>query len=108
MPLTNWPPSSYPAWPPPEITEASSLLELARFLQSRGYTVDQPTNPERNQFFPNSVRCDENHQVNGRMLVSPDGTTRWPFAVCVNPAHKQALVLWRPEHGLENLSGDGV
>lgn len=108
MPLVNWPPATYPAWPPPEISEAATLTELARFLQSRGYTVANPTNAERTAFFPNSVRCDDGHTVNGRMIVSPNGSTRWPFGVCTNVGHRQALVLWRPEYGLENQSGAGV
>jgi hypothetical protein len=34
--------------------------------------------------------------VIGRMLVSPDGLRRYPFAVCNDPVHRDLLVLWPP------------
>lgn len=98
MPPTNWPPSTYPPWPPPELLAEwqsySSLRALANELVSLGFTLDNAT-PQENQSYFQGARCDEGHQVTGRMVVSPSGT-RYPFAVCRNGAHRDFLVLWAP------------
>lgn len=94
---TNWPPASAPSWPPPEFgerCEASDLRTLVRALQESGYTLSPPTPSERNAFF-RDARCDDGHPVLGRMVVSPGGT-RYPFAVCQDPAHRALLTLWEP------------
>jgi hypothetical protein len=103
----NWPPApgTYPAWPPDEMTSASSLREMLTWLKKRGYTHAAPTSQEVTLYFSNTVRCGDNHQVTGRMLVSPDGTRRWPFAGCNNAQHRQGLVLWWP-YELTKGSGD--
>jgi len=110
MPLTNWPPSSslYPAWPPSELLASwfstSDLRTLLFDLKKLGFTQSAPTSAETNTFFRN-VRCDEDHAVVGRMLVSPDGTRRYPFAACNNAAHRQLLVLWPPDYCMGAGSG---
>ena len=101
MPVVNWPPASYPTWPPAIFggrLECSDIRALAEVLKEYGFTLDIPTPAENTQYFPNSVRCDEGHQTRGRMVVSPDGLTRWPFAVCNNAQHQQFLVLWGPDY----------
>ena len=96
----NWPPTSgtYPTWPPPEFAGgfyASEWLTLIRRLQKDGWTHAATTAQERQAFF-NSAQCGAGHNVIGRMLVSPDGTRRYPFAVCNNAADRELLVLWPP------------
>ena len=100
MPV-NWPPAdgTYPPWPPPEVGSSwlscSDLLALVRTLFDLGFTQAAPSGAERNLFFRNA-QCDEGHNVIGRMLVSPDGLRRYPFAVCNNSGHRDLLVLWPP------------
>ena len=97
----NWPPpeGSYPTWPPPELEtdwfSCSNLHVLVESLLEHGFTQDAPTPQERNLFFRNA-QCDDGHNVIGRMLVSPDGTRRYPFAVCNSPIDRELLVLWPP------------
>jgi len=96
---TNWPPASAPSWPPPEIggtwLSCSDLRTLIRILWEHGFTQATPSAAENTAFFT-SARCDHNHQVIGRMLVSPGGLRRYPFCVCINAAHRDLLVLWPP------------
>jgi hypothetical protein len=107
MPV-NWPPASALPWPPAEIQASwlsySNWQALAEDLQFIGFTLASPTVAERNLYFPNSVRCDDNHQISGAMLVSPDGLRRWPFCRCNNAQHKELLVLW-PPYTCGSLSG---
>jgi len=104
---TNWPPTegTYPAWPPPEIGPfaCSDWLTLLEALREAGFTHAAPTAQERNTFFRDAL-CGDNHQVIGRMVVSPDGTRRYPFAVCNNAADRELLVLW-PPYTCGGLSG---
>lgn len=97
MPI-NWPPASYPSWPPVELAtnwlSASDLDSLTRVLVNYGFTLDTPTPAENNAYFKDA-RCDDDHKVIGRMVVSPLGV-RYPFAVCVNPQLRELLVLWPP------------
>lgn len=92
----NWPPSSYPVWPPPEAganrLEFGDLATAIFYLTDLGFTRANPTTAENNQYFKN-VRCDENHPCSGIILVSPSGV-RYPFAYCTGAAHKCVLVLW--------------
>lgn len=115
MPVQNWPPTGAPAWPPPEMSttwlSASDISSLMAALEIRvrgkpteKFTTAVPTPSERTEFF-NAARCDEGHQVTGRMLVNPSGTTRYPFAVCNNAAHRQLLVLWGPDYCMGSGSG---
>ena len=100
MPI-NWPPApeTYPTWPPFEIQaewlSCSDLHSLLFILQRAGFSQSAPTGAENTAFF-SPARCDHNHQVIGRMLVSPDGLRRYPFAVCNNAGHRDLLVLWPP------------
>ena len=98
MPI-NWPPATAPTWPPPEISpiwfSTSDLKELVEILREIGFTHAAPTTAERSLYFPTTVRCDHNHQVTGRMLISPGGT-RYPVAVCKDAIHRDVLVLWVP------------
>jgi len=102
MPLQNWPPSNgtYPSWPPIEFGgiwfSCSNWNVLLKEVQNKGFTLESPNQPENSLFFPPTVRCGDNHQVAGAMLVSPDGTRRYPFARCNNPQDKELLVLWPP------------
>lgn len=96
----NWPPpqGTYPAWPPPEFIgdyAASDWPTLLAALRALGFTHAAPTASERSTFF-NSVRCGDNHAVAGRMIISPDGARRYPFAACNNAADRECLVLWPP------------
>ncbi len=95
----NWPPAGAPSWPPPEISDtwvsSSDLLALLLLLRSFGFTQAAPTAAERNAYFK-SARCDHGDAVIGRMIVSPDGLRRYPFAVCNDPQHRDFLVLWPP------------
>ena len=97
----NWPPleGTYPSWPPAEFggvwLSCSDWQTLVRTLQEAGFTHAAPTAQERAAFF-NSVLCGNGDQVIGRMLVSPDGSRRYPFAVCKNAADRELLVLWPP------------
>ena len=59
------------------------------------FTQEAPTASEVTAFFKNA-RCDHGHQAIGRMLVSPDGLRRYPFAVCNDGNHRDLLVLWPP------------
>jgi len=101
MALTNWPPApeTYPAWPPTEIHAAgvtcSDWAALVSLIAERGFTHAAPTGQETNLFF-RDARCGDGHAVIGRMMVSPDGTKRWPFAVCNNSSDRELLVLWPP------------
>lgn len=108
MPLTNWPPISYPTWPPQELQtnsfEACDLITLIRELQHDGFSLDTPTPTENNTYFK-AVKCDEGHNIIGRMLVSPSGI-RFPFAVCTNSSHRQLLVLWGPNYCMGAGSGN--
>lgn len=96
--MVNWPPATFPPWPPPEMETTwasfSEIKILLRTLQGLGFSQSIPTSAERNQYF-RDARCDENHTVIGRMLVSPDGTRRYPFAVCTG-TERELLVLWPP------------
>jgi len=97
MPI-NWPPTGIPSWPPPELEtdwfSTSDLRTLILELQERGFTQRAPTVQERNAFF-RDARCDDGHQVTGRMLVSPSNIA-YPFAVCNNATDRELLVLWPP------------
>jgi hypothetical protein len=100
MPLVNWPPTAtYPAWPPPEFQtdwfSCSDWVVLLHELQKMNFAHDAPSQKERSDFF-SSARCGQNHQVIGRMLVSPDTFRRYPFAMCNNGQHRELLVLWDP------------
>ena len=98
MPI-NWPPAGAPSWPPAEISSdwlsCSDLRVLLRVLQEYGFTQAVPTSAENNAFF-RDARCDHGDRVIGRMLVSPDGLRRYPFAVCNDANHRDLLVLWPP------------
>jgi hypothetical protein len=93
---TNWPPTTFPAWPPPELNtnwlSFSDIQGGIAFLRENGFTKGNPTSTENNTFFKN-VRCDEGHPCSGVMIVSPSGI-RYPFAYCTGATHKSALVLW--------------
>ena len=93
---TNWPPPTYPSWPPPEVQSSwlstSTLQLLAKILIDLGFTKANPTAAENNLYFK-QVRCDEGHPCSGIMIVSPGGV-RYPFAYCTGAAHKSGLVLW--------------
>lgn len=101
MPV-NWPPpnGTYPTWPPPEFGSVwfscSDWNTLLRALTDAGFTHSAPTGTESNAFFGNAVRCDDGHRVVGRMIVSPDGLRRYPFAVCNNSTDREFFVLWSP------------
>lgn len=97
----NWPPpaGTYPAWPPPEFAggyEASGWQAMISAFREAGFTHDAMTGQERAQWNMNSVRCGDNHNVIGRVLVSPDGTRRYPFAACNSANDREFLVLWEP------------
>lgn len=98
MPV-NWPPTTFPVWPPVEIGASffttSDLKTLLYMLKDLGFTQVSPTTAERNTFFKTAT-CDDGHAVIGRMLVSPNGSRRYPFAVCNNATHRELLVLWPP------------
>lgn len=100
MPVTNWPPASFPAWPPVEMGvsrfETSDVKTLISELERFGFTRANPTSQENNLYF-RGVRCDENDPCQGIMVVSPLGV-RYPFAYCTGATHKQLLVLWGPEY----------
>ena len=100
MPI-NWPPTTAPSWPPPEISTtwftAGDLRCLVSILLEAGFTHAAPTTAERNLYFSSSVRCDHNHQVTGRMLISPGGV-RYPVAICNDATHRDVLVLWPPHY----------
>jgi hypothetical protein len=107
--MVNWPPTpgTYPSWPPPEAPGGlafSDLIAAQNWSRRYGYTLQNPTVAENNVFFRNA-RCDDNHQVIGRMWTSADGSRRYPFAVCQNGAHRSLLVLW-PPYELGPYSGD--
>lgn len=94
---TNWPPTvSYPSWPPAELEVSwlsfSTIQVGVDILQRYGFTRDNPTSQENQDFFKN-VRCDENHPCSGIILISPLGV-RYPIAYCTGANHKSALVLW--------------
>jgi len=91
---TNWPPTSYPAWPPAEIGEVtfSDIQTAIRYLRKHSFTWANPTTNENTQYFT-GVRCDHNHACKGIMIISPGGL-RYPFAYCQIAAHRAALVLW--------------
>lgn len=98
---TNWPPTTAPAWPPPEIgsgpgagLSCSDLRTLVAILLEAGFAHAAPTSAERAAFFT-PARCDHAHQVIGRMLVSPSGV-RYPVAACNNTTHRDVLVPWPP------------
>ena len=97
--MANWPPPTAPSWPPPgyERVEAYNLEGLWATLVGPGteWTIATPSGQERAAFF-NAASCEEGHNLLGRMLVSPDGLTRYPFAVCNNAANRRVLVLWPP------------
>lgn len=98
MPVTNWPPAGI-TWPPPEYPNGvfwSNALDMIIDLRAAGWTLRVPTTAERNLYFT-SARCDEGHQVVGRMAVSPSDAS-YPFAICNNAAHRQLLVLWGPDY----------
>ena len=93
----NWPPIGAPEWPPPEFAggyQASDWKTALREFRQAGFTHAAPTAQERSAFF-NATRCGDNHEVIGRMLVSPDRLRRYPFAVC-NGSDRELLVLWPP------------
>jgi len=98
MPL-NWPPPDAPPWPPPEISDTwlscSNLKVLIAVALEAGFTHEQPTPQENNLYFKDA-RCDHGDKVTGRMIVSPDGLRRYPFAMCNDNIHKDVLVLWPP------------
>lgn len=98
---TNWPPASYPAWPPAELgvsrLEFSDIQTGVAALRELGFTRANPTSTENNLYFK-GVRCDHGDPSSGIMLVSPGGT-RYPFAYCTGANHKSALVLWDVSHG---------
>ena len=93
---TNWPPVSFPAWPPAEFNTSwlsfSDIQAGIAVLQAAGFASANPTAAENNSFFKN-VRCDEGHPCSGIMIVSPGGL-RYPIAYCTGAVHKSALVLW--------------
>lgn len=98
---TNWPPTSYPAWPPVELgiswLEFSDIQTGINYFQEMGFTRDNPTPQENNSYFK-QVRCDHDDPCQGIMIVSPGGI-RYPFAYCTGANHKAALVLWDVSHG---------
>jgi hypothetical protein len=100
MPLTNWPPTTYPTWPPVECNttrlECSDVKTLINELTSMGFIRANPTAQETQTWFK-GVRCDEDHVCAGIIVVSPLGV-RYPFAYCVGATHKQLLVLWGPDY----------
>ena len=110
--MTNWPPLTAPAWPPVELAvigryECDNLFTLEADLSrnargTTGWLVRNPTAAERAAFFT-PVLCGDGHTVTGRMLQSPLGV-RYPFAVCDEPSHREAFVLW-PPYSCGNLSG---
>ena len=60
-----------------------------------GFTHEAPTAAEKNLYFKDA-RCDHDDKVTGRMIISPDGLRRYPFAVCNDGNHRDVLVLWPP------------
>jgi len=102
---TNWPPIiSYPEWPPIELgtpwLSFSDIQSGILTLQSFGFTRDNPTAQENQNYF-SQVRCDEGHPCQGLMIVSPLGV-RYPFAYCTGATHKSALVLWIVGYDINN------
>lgn len=94
---TNWPPTaSYPSWPPAELEVSwlsfSTIQAAIDVLQRYGFTRDNPTAQENQDWFKN-VRCDEGHPCQGIIIVSPFGV-RYPFCYCTGASHKSALVLY--------------
>lgn len=89
--LTNWPPADAPPWPDWSMSDWRVVVES---LAMEGWTLDPPTPAERNKYFKDALDGD-GHPVKGIMAVSPSGT-RYPFATCTVPAHRELLVLWRP------------
>lgn len=97
MPI-SWPNPDAPSWPPPEISETwfstSDLKTLIAILLEAGFTHAAPTPAETNAYFK-KARCDHDHPVIGRMLVSPSGK-RYPVAVCNDGTHRDVLVQFPP------------
>ena len=97
MPI-NWPPASAPSWPPPEISptwfSAADLAAFLRNMREKLLTVSSPTPQEGRDYF-DGVLCDHGHAVKGWIFVSPS-EVRYPFAVCLDPIHRDVLVLWPP------------
>lgn len=97
-----WPPAdgTYPSWPPPEFEttqlSVSNLVALKWVLADRGMSLTTPTGAENTLFFSNTTRCSENHNIMGRIVVSADGTRRYPFGVCNSVTHRELFVLWPP------------
>lgn len=77
---------------------------LWKELQELGFTR-RNAKPAENQAYFNAARCDEGHQVNGIMVVSPDGLRAYPFCACKDITHKQLLVLWGPDYCMGSQSG---
>jgi len=98
MPV-NWPPPTAPSWPPPEISDTwlscSDLKTLIAVMTEAGFTHEAPTAAEKNLYFKDA-QCDHLDSVKGRMIISPDGLRRYPFAVCDDGNHRDVLVLWPP------------
>jgi hypothetical protein len=76
---------------------------MAWDLSELGFTLDTATPQERNLYFKDAS-CDEGHNVQGRMVVSPSGQ-RYPFAICLDPQHRSLLCLWPP---YEMGAGSGI
>lgn len=111
MPVVNYPAPTAPPFPPPSFGGAlfcADIKALLRVLREYGFTQSAPTAQEVSEYFNNTVRCDEGHQVTGRMLVAPEnhGGLRYPFAVCNNAAHRQLLVPWGPDYCMGGKSGE--
>lgn len=94
---TNWPPSGAPTWPPPELGATTPTFADIRVfinrLRKQGFTQRAPTSAENTYFA--GARCDHNHTVIGRMLISPSDVA-YPVAVCSNASHRALLGYWNP------------
>jgi hypothetical protein len=77
-----------------ERLEFSSMNALITGMAVYGFTIATPTPAENNKYFRNAS-CDDGHNIQGRMAVSPLGV-RYPFAICLDPQLREVLTLWPP------------
>lgn len=101
--MLNWPPDpqTYPEWPPRDWINAdyqafSCLRSMVNELQILGFTLERAKQPDEVIYSFKDVQCGQGHNVQGWMLVTPDGQQRFPFAVCVNATHQELMTLWPP------------
>lgn len=100
---TNWPPTTgnYDSWPPQEIStsrmEFGNVQSMIDELKQYGFTWRNATPQEVNADFK-GVQCDEGHNCNVIILISPLGR-KYPAAYCNSANHRSVLVLWDVSHG---------